>query len=37
LERDERDLLINNNWGLTPEETEQSDYPEELKKELLNE
>lgn len=37
LDNDERELYINNNWGLTPDEAEYSDYPPELKKELLNE
>lgn len=34
---DERDLIINDNWGFTQIEADHSDYPCELKEELLNE
>jgi len=36
-DKEHRELLINNNWGLTAEEAEQSDYPPKLKKELTEE
>jgi|GEM_PF-1862473 hypothetical protein len=36
-DKEQRELLINNNWGLTAEEAEQSDYPPGLKKELTEE
>ena len=36
-DHDERDLIINNNWGLTADEAVQKDYPDELKEELMNE
>lgn len=32
----ERELMINNNWGLSQYEFEISDYPQELKEEMLN-
>ncbi|MBE6841826.1 MAG: hypothetical protein E7510_03215 [Ruminococcus sp.] len=37
LDIDTKDLLINNNWGLTLDEFDQCEYPLELKEELLNE
>lgn len=37
LDVDTKELLINNNWGVTQEEFEKSDYPFELKNELLKE
>ena len=37
LDIDLKELLINNNWGLSSDEVEECNFPTELKSELLNE